>query len=218
MTGKPPGSEDVFLVFVEGKPGREAAYATWFAGPHMADMRALAGVRSAHAFRLAGAVGPPPAGLCAIYEFADGPAVLDAIGRSKGTPALPQSDDQGRMTWRLFQTTGAWPPAPLPAEGDVVLALLETPRDAAPPQLADIAAALQAKGARCVRALSLSPSQPSRGSEYGAGLIAVCDAAGGDAPQSLDAMLAHHLPGVAHAVLRAERGLRTPPPASPGRT
>jgi hypothetical protein len=205
MTRKPPGSEDVFLVFVEGKPGREAAYAAWFAGPHMADMRALSDVRSAHAFRLADAGGRPPAELCAVYEFADGPGVLDLIGRSKGGPALPQSDDQGRMTWRLFETAGAWPQAPLPADGDLVLALLETPRGKAPPQLAGIAAALLAEGARHVRALSLSPIQPSRGSEFGAGLIVAWGPAAADPFRTLADQLDERLPAVARTLLLAKR-------------
>jgi hypothetical protein len=205
MTRKEPGAEDVFLVFVEGKPGREAAYAAWFAGSHMADMRALPGVRSAHAFRLGGAGGPPPAELCAIYEFADGPGVLDTIARSKGTPALPASEDQGRMTWRLFETVGCWPQALLPADGDVVLALLETPRGAVPPQLTEIAAAVAAYGARYVRALSLSPAQPSRGAEYGAGLVVVWGAETPDPVQAVRAKLDERLPGVGRSILSARR-------------
>jgi hypothetical protein len=167
MPDLPPGREDVFVVFVEGKPGREAAYRSWFSGSHMADMRALPGVASAHAYRLEAPEGRPPAELCALYEFAAGPAVLDTIGRAKGGPALPHSEDQGRMVWRLFETLQAWPAEALP-DGPVVLALLETPRSAS---LLQVGEALRAAGAAHVRALGLSPAQPARGSEFKSALL-----------------------------------------------
>jgi len=176
MNGDDRGAEDVFLVFVQGKPGREGAYAAWFEGGHMADMRALPGVNSAHAFRLAQTSGPPPAELCAIYEFADGPAVLDLIGRSKGTDALPHSEDQGRMVWRLFETRQAWPDVAMPTGRDMVIALIGSPRgETDQALLLEAGAALAAAGARYVRALSLSPVQPTRGSEFGLALIVSAD-------------------------------------------
>jgi hypothetical protein len=200
MPDLPPGREDVFVVFVEGKPGREGAYRSWFAGPHMADMRALPGVASAHACCLEAPEGQPPAELCALYEFAAGATVLETIGRAKGTPALPHSEDQGRMVWRLFETVEAWPVAALP-NGPVVLALLETPHGSAPPL--DAGAALAAEGAAYVRALDLSPAQPSRGSEYGSALLVHWQAAMPDPVQATAERLDRCLPGLARTLLLA---------------
>jgi hypothetical protein len=201
MTTRARGEEDIFLVFVEGREGREDAYAAWFAGSHMADMRALPGVSSARAFSLSATGGPAPAGLCAIYEFAEGPAVLETIGRLKGTDALPHSEDQGRMVWRLFETLAHWPGLALPDEGAVAIVLIETPREAtdtAP--LLGLGAALAAEGAAYVRALRLSPAQPARGSEYGAALLVALDvAASGALPQALDRCF----PGTAWRLLHA---------------
>jgi hypothetical protein len=178
MTGRAIGEEDLFLVFVEGEPGREAAYRAWFAGRHMADMRALPGVSSAHAYAFAEGGDPAPAELCAIYEFGDGPAVLETIGRTKGTDALPQSDDQGRMVWRLFQTVESRPAGALPVGREVILALIGASRDAPDePALRRACAAMIEEGATYARGLRLSPAQPARGSEYGAGLLVVWDAA-----------------------------------------
>jgi hypothetical protein len=177
MTRKPVGEEDLFVVFVEGKPGREAVYRAWFAGSHMANMRALPGVSSAHAYAFVEGGDPPPSELCAIYEFADGPAVLETIGRTKGAAALPQSDDQGRMVWRLFETVDCRPAASLPAERDVIVALIATTDEAG---LHRTCAALVDQGAAYVRALLLSPVQPTRGSEYGAALVVVWDGADPD--------------------------------------
>jgi hypothetical protein len=208
MTGAGGGEEDVFLVFVEGKPGREAAYAEWFVGDHIADMRALPGVSSAHAFRTAGQA---PAGLCALYEFPDGPGVLQTIGRVKGTAALPHSDDQGRMTWRLFETVTRDPETALPADGEVTLALLETARDAAD-RLAGLPGDLAAAGAAYARVLRLSPAQPTRGSEYGVAVIAVWPEGAAD---SAAAALDRRAPGVARLLLRL---VRTAAPASHDRS
>lgn len=199
------GMEDVFLVLVEGRPGREAAYAEWFAGEHMADMRALPGVGSAHAFRKAE---PAPTQLCALYEFGDGPTVLETIGRSKGTPALPHSEDQGRMTWRLFETVLRRPATPLPEDGEVVVDLVEGPRETAK-ALAPVAEAVLAAGATYARVLRLHPAQPARGSEYGAALISVW-------PDGATERAAAHLR--ARASRLTLNLVRTPPPASPDRT
>jgi hypothetical protein len=200
MPDLPPGREDVFVVFVEGKPGREGAYRSWFAGSHMADMRALPGVASAHAYRLEAPEGAPPAELCAIYEFAVGAAVLETIGRAKGTDVLPHSQDQGRMVWRLFETVQAWPAGALP-NGPVVLALLETPRGSAPPL--DAGAALAAEGAAYVRALDLSPAQPSRGSEYASAFLVHWQAATPDPVQATAERLDRSLPGLSRTLLLA---------------
>jgi hypothetical protein len=205
------GDEDVFLVFVEGKPGREAAYAAWFAGDHMADMRALPGVNSAHAFQT---MGTAPAALCAIYEFADGPGVLETIGRSKGTAALPHSEDQGRMTWRLFETAARQPEGPLPPGGEAVVALLETSREASD-ELSALDGVILAGGADYARALRLSPVQPARGSEYGAGLIVVWPEGTVDPAAATAGLLDNHFPGVARLVVRL---VRTEPPASRDRS
>jgi hypothetical protein len=202
MAMKARGQEDVFLVFVEGREGRRAPYAAWFAGGHMADMRALPGVASAHAFRLSAADGPAPAELCAIYEFAAGPAVLDTIGRVKGTGALPHSEDQGRMVWRLFETLGRWPDGALPEGAPLAIVLIEAPRDTEDlTPLLTAGASLAAQGAAYVRTLRLSPAQPARGSEYGAALLV----AGGAASQgALGAALERCLPGTVWRLLRAE--------------
>jgi hypothetical protein len=182
MSGATIGGEDLFLVFVEGKPGREAAYRAWFSKSHMADMRVLPGVRSAHAYAFVEGGDPAPSELCAIYEFGDGPAVLETIGRTKGTPALPQSDDQGRMVWRLFETVERRPAAALPGGRDVILVLIGAPRDALDePALRRACARIIDEGAAYARVLRLSPVQPARGSEYGAALVAVWDGASADA-------------------------------------
>lgn len=199
MTTKARGEEDIFLVFVEGREGRREPYAAWFAGRHMADMRALPGVASAHAYRLSAPEGAVPGELCAIYEFAAGPAVLATIGEVKGTDALPHSQDQGRMVWRLFETVARWPQDALPHDKAVAIVLIETPRDGlnTAPLLA-AGEALAASGARYVRALRLSPAQPSRGSEYGAALLLVLDGAASPGTE-----LDRHLPGTAWRLLHA---------------
>lgn len=56
---------EIFLVFVDGKPGHDEAYADWFCGKHMADMHRLPGVLSAFAGHLLSLDGAPsPAGPC----------------------------------------------------------------------------------------------------------------------------------------------------------
>jgi hypothetical protein len=96
---------DVFLVFVDGKPDHEEAYDRWFFGEHMADMRALPGVASAFAGRLTTLDGEPaPAQLCGYYETPDCGELLKTIAATKGTVALPVSDEQGRMVWRVLET------------------------------------------------------------------------------------------------------------------
>jgi hypothetical protein len=192
------GGEAIFLVLVSGKPGREAAYRRWFTTRHMADMRALPGVNSAHAFDLEPA-GRAPAALCALYEFPDGGGALATIAQSNGTSALPQSDDQGAMTWRLYETAACAPQAALPAGADMVVVLLELARDEAPPAgLTQAANALAAGSGAYVRTLNLSPLQPARGSEYGAALLI-----GGQTQAAVGEALDQHLPGVGRALLLA---------------
>lgn len=96
---------DVFMVFVDAKPGHEEDYARWFLREHLADMRNLPGVTSAFAGHLASLDGePPPAQLCALYETPDGGELLKTIATSKGTPGLPVSDLQGAMVWRMLES------------------------------------------------------------------------------------------------------------------
>jgi hypothetical protein len=211
------GTEEVFVVLVSGKPGREAAYGDWFAGPHMSQMRALPGVRSAHAFEVSRSSGEKLADLCALYEFADGGAALQTIARTKGTPALASSDDQGAMTWRLYETVGSWPRTGLPDGTDLIIALLETPRETvAPARLGDLATALTSLGARHVRALRLSPIQPARGSEFGAALVIGWPRAAHDPVAATKETLDRNFPGLP-IVLIDVVPLRTAGRASPGR-
>jgi hypothetical protein len=154
------------------------------------------------------------AALCALYEFADGPGVLETIGRSKGTPALPHSEDQGRMTWRLFETVESRPAAPLPDHGDTVVALLETSRGVSD-ELAALDGFILAGGADYARVLRLSPAQPARGSEYGAGMIVVWPPGTVDPAAATTGLIDNHFPDVERLVLRL---VRTAPPVSRDRT
>ena len=96
---------ELFMVFVDGKPGLEQDYAAWFTGEHMGDMERLPGVETAQAFRLQALDGKPvPAGLCAVYETPSGAQLLQTIAASKGTDALPVSLIQGKMVWRVLET------------------------------------------------------------------------------------------------------------------
>ena len=165
-------SHDIFLVFVEGSEGNEEAYAEWFSGTHMSDMLGLPGVLSAKAYRLASLDGGEiPAQLCAIYDTVDGPGILDTIAAAKGTDALPASELQGRMTWRVLEgceakAFGKEPPAP-----DVLICMFGGPF------IDEIDAHLyqwlcsNPQGIGAVRQTRLSPVQPSRGSEYGSVLL-----------------------------------------------
>jgi len=75
---------DVFLVFVDGKPGHEESYARWFRGEHMADIRALPGVTRAFAGKLAALDGKaPPAQLCGYYETPDCGDLLATIAEAR---------------------------------------------------------------------------------------------------------------------------------------
>lgn len=164
--------DDVFLVFVDGKPGQEEAYARWFCGEHMADMRALPGVSRAFAGRLTGLDGEPaPAQLCGYYETPDCGALLGTIAASKGTAALPVSDLQGRMVWRVLETVAVQGNRGADTAG-IVICLL--PGDADEAMEGRLLAFLQGAdlpiaGARLTR---IGAIQPARGREYGSVLFA----------------------------------------------
>lgn len=151
---------DIFLVFVSGKPGLEADYARWFCGEHMADMARLPGVLSVHAGHLSALDGEAsPAQLCAIYETPDCAELLQTIAASKGTAALPVSDQQGAMVWRVLeceQADGELDGAP------VLIGLFEAAPGSAEPT-ADILTGLPLKAKRLTR---IGAAQPARGREY----------------------------------------------------
>ena len=172
---------DVFLVFVDGKPGHEENYADWFGGEHMADMRRLPGVARAFAGKLSALDGePPPAQLCGYYETPDCGELLSTIAASRGTPALPASDLQGRMVWRVLETTalhGEWPE---PQDFVQVLICMFT---AAPDEFS--IADLPIVGARWTR---IGAIQPARGREHAAVLFLMLPE--GIDPAAIAAMIA----------------------------
>lgn len=173
--GKMQVRKDIFLVFVEGKSGREADYAAWFCGSHREDMKNLSEVSSAHMFRMEALDGfPEPAELCAIYETDDGAALLDAIGKAKGNGRLPESDLQGPMSWRLFSCiTGSGKSIP----GDVPL-LLMLFADDAPETVANASSSIAAAplaGVSYWAMARLSPVQSRKGREYGHALFVALD-------------------------------------------
>lgn len=151
---------EIFLVLVSGKPGLEADYARWFCGEHMADMARLPGVLSVHAGHLSALDGQvSPAQLCAIYDTPDCAGLLQTIAASKGTAALPVSDQQGAMVWRVLECEQA--------EGDlndapVLIGLFEGEPGAAG-ATADILADLPLRATRVTR---IGAAQPARGREY----------------------------------------------------
>lgn len=160
---------DIFLVFVDGKPGHEEAYARWFCGEHMADMRVLPGVTRAFAGTLATLNGEPaPAQLCGCYETPDCGELLATIAGTKGTSALPVSDLQGRMVWRVLETVA------FRGDGDeaaacenMLVCLLPGEPDAARQSglmAFVIAAGLPVVAARMTR---IGAIQPARGREWG---------------------------------------------------
>lgn len=160
-------ARDIFLVFVEGREGCQQQYADWFAGAHMADMRALPGVGSASAFRLEALDAEPvPAQLCAIYETGDGPGLLNTIASTKGTAALPASALQGPMTWRVLRGERASGIASASESAAQLICMFGGAWDG------DGEARLwhwlgdHAQGLLAMRQTRLSPVQPSRGSEY----------------------------------------------------
>lgn len=162
-----PGAHDVFLVFVDGREGREDEYADWFAGAHMGDMLHLPGVISAKAYQLEGLCGmAAPARLCAIYETDDGPAILDTIAAAKGTAALPVSAVQGAMTWRVLQRVRAHQFAPAQEAARELICMSGGAWDETAEQNLWDKVCANPDGILALRQTRLSPVQPSRGSEY----------------------------------------------------
>ena len=163
---------DIFLVFVEGRDGSRDEYAKWFATSHMSDMCQLPGVISANAFRLASLEGGSvPAQLCAIYETGDGTAILDTIAAAKGTAALPISDIQGPMTWRVLEGVRVWQRPPVSAPGSELICMFGGPwDDLAEQRIWEWLCSIRTSF-RAIRQTRLSPVQPSRGSEYSAVLF-----------------------------------------------
>jgi len=158
---------DVFLVFVDGKPGHEEAYARWFCGKHMADMRALPGVTRALAGRLAALDGgPAPAQLCGYYETPDCGELLGIIAETKGTAPLPVSDQQGRMVWRVLETVALVSVEP-ESLGDMLICLLPGEPDEA--RQADLMAWVQGADlpVATARMTRIGAQQPARGREWG---------------------------------------------------
>lgn len=156
---------EVFLVFVDGKPGHERAYAEWFCGQHMADMRRLPGVSFAYAGHLSALdEGPSPAQLCGYYETPDCRELLATIAASKGTDALPVSDLQGKMVWRVLETATVSGGIREPSEGANLLICMFTGE----PELSDLPD-MSVEAARLTR---MGAIQPARGREFGSVLFA----------------------------------------------
>ena len=156
---------DIFLVFVDAKPGHEESYAHWFCGDHMADMRKLPGVTRAFAGSLSALDGEaPPAPLCGYYETPDCGELLNTIAASKGTPLLPASDLQGRMVWRVLETVESHGERQEAAEFAKILICMFPDE----PDLADLCTDLPVIGARWTR---IGAIQPAKGREYTAVLF-----------------------------------------------
>lgn len=164
---------ELFMVFVDGKPGFEQDYADWFTGVHMADMERLPGVESACAFQLQSLDDEPaPAGLCAVYETASGAQLLQTIAASKGTDALSVSEIQGPMVWRVLETVYRWNEGDAAEYSDRVMLCMFGGEwdDDAESALRDwlVSGALPISEARLTR---ISPVQPARGREFGSVLF-----------------------------------------------
>jgi hypothetical protein len=162
--------KDIFLVFVDALPGHEQEYGSWFSGIHMKDMRRLSGVASAQSYRLATLDDqPPPATFGALYELDNARKVLSEIARLKGSEALPSSPLQGTMTWRIFETFHTSEAGQVPAGTALLLALIPTAREKAPPmeEILDLGKAFVDRGITWIRYTRLSELQPRRGSDFG---------------------------------------------------
>ena len=151
---------DVFLVLVDAIAGEEAAYAKWFCGVHMADMRRLAGIDRAFAGRLQALDGmPPPAQLCGYYETPNCSELLDTIAANKGTEALPASDLQGKMVWRVLETAATLGEARRGEDlAKILICMFNAEHD-----FAGLCDDLPIAAARLTRIGSI---QPARGREY----------------------------------------------------
>ncbi len=158
---------DVFLVFVEGSQGHEQAYADWFAGTHMRDMRRLPGVVSASAYRLEALDGTPvPSQLCAIYETACVAGLLGTIAAAKGTQALPESDVQGRMIWRALEGVRSHRSGAAPGSGVELICMVPGPWGEASERTLIGWLGTCSGDVAALRQTRLSPVQPKRGSEF----------------------------------------------------
>ena len=170
-------SHDIFLVFVGGAQGHEEAYAEWFAGTHMSDMAQLSGVVSARAYRLESLDGEAvPAQLCAIYETIDGPEILNTIAAAKGTDALPASDIQGKMIWRVLEGLEARDYGNEGHASSELICMFGGPYD----EEADsrlLQHLCEHQGIGTIRQTRLSPAQPARGSEFGSILFVQIESA-----------------------------------------
>ena len=150
--------DDIFLVFVDGKPGNEESYAQWFCGKHMADMRGLPGVTRSFAGRLSSLDDKSsPAQLCGYYETPDCGELLSTIAANKGTAALSVSDLQGVMVWRVLETVATHGEGQS-SEADILICLFPGERDTAS-LFADLPVA-------AVRLTRIGALQPARGREY----------------------------------------------------
>jgi len=199
-------NSDIFMVFVDGKPGLEEPYAKWFCGEHMTDMIGLPGVDTAHAFHLSTLDGEPsPAGLCALYDTENGGKLLATIGKTKGTDTLPHSEIQGKMVWRMLQTverSGLDSPADRLAP--VIICMFSGPWDsAAEAKLWDWLGSAGLSVA-AVRQTSISPVQPSRGREY-EGILLLTLSAGAD-PDAIVSAVKDHRGDASARFLLAEPG------------
>lgn len=181
---------DVFLVFVDGRPGHEESYARWFCGVHMADMRALPGVSRAFEGRLAALDdNPPPAQLCGYYETPDCSELLATIAANKGTAALPVSDLQGTMVWRVLETVVTHGEA-TPADKLTGVLICLFPHE---PDGMVLFADLPKVSARLTR---IGAIQPARGREFASVLFVMLRDS--DDPAALAAMIAGQC-GAEHA-------------------
>jgi hypothetical protein len=185
--GRP--ANDVFLVFVEGSEGNEAAYASWFASTHMEDMRRLPGVASASAFRLEALDGEPaPRQLCAIYESASVVDLLGTIAAAKGTPALPESDVQGPMVWRALEGVRSHRSGAAPGSSGELICMVPGPWGEAEDRALSQWLAAHGQDVAALRQTRLSPVQPKRGSEF-AVVLFVTPLASADAAALGEALL-----------------------------
>lgn len=183
---------DIFLVFVEGKQGHHDAYARWFAGAHMADMARLPGVLSASAFRLEALDGQDvPARFCAIYETHDGAHLLQSIAAAKGTDALPVSDLQGAMTWRVLEGRRTCQSAAPRADVAELMCMFAPPWDAAAEDRAWDRLCDAPDGIARQRQTRLSPVQPARGSDFASVLFVTLDRPDDAAALAATAVAAH---------------------------
>ena len=91
-------------------PGREKDYADWYAGQHLADVRAVPGVVGGILYGRLNAQSPHPWALCGMYELDRSvDEVLAEIGRRAGGAEMPMTDAIDRDA-TLFLTATALAP------------------------------------------------------------------------------------------------------------